>query len=50
MFLWFVQEVAGLKEEDLPCDHSYLLLVTPASTLSESQYSTCTQVVTVVLL
>ena len=37
MFLWCVQEVAGLKEEDLPSD-----LPTAAgssSTLSESQYT-----------
>ena len=49
----YMQEVAGLKEEDLrpsvsvdtvAADHD------PSSTLTESRPHTCTQVVTVVLL
>ena len=40
MFIWYVQEVAGLKEEDLPIEN-----IDPptaaggSSTLSESQYT-----------
>ena len=51
MFLWCVQEVAGLKEEDLPSDEDTdpPTAAGSSSTLSESQY-THTQVVTVVLL
>ena len=49
MFLWCVQEVAGLKEEDLPSED-----IDPStaagSSLSESQYTLCTQVMTVLLL
>ena len=38
MFLWCVQEVAGLKEEDLPSEDSYpTTAVDSSSTLSESQ-------------
>ena len=37
LFLWCVQEVAGLKEEDLPSDPS--TAAGSSSTLSESQYT-----------
>ena len=37
MFLWCVQEVAGLKEEDLPSED--IDPPTAAGTLSESQYT-----------
>ena len=38
MFLWCVQEVAELKEEDLPSDTA-TATGDPCSTLSESQYT-----------
>ena len=38
MFLWCVQEVAGLKEEDLSSDTA-TATGDPCSTLSESQYT-----------
>ena len=38
MFLWCVQEVAELKEEDLPSDTA-TVTGDPCSTLSESQYT-----------
>ena len=47
MFLWFVQEVAGLKEEDLPCDpptvNEQELLVAPVPSVSHSthMYTSC---------
>ena len=37
MFLWCVQEVAGLKEEDLPSDPP--TAAGSSSTLSELQYT-----------
>ena len=37
MFLWCVQEVAGLKEEDLVISDNDI--AAPSSTLSESQYT-----------
>ena len=41
MFLWCVQEVAGLKEEDLPSDEDTdpPTAAGSSSTLSESQYT-----------
>ena len=40
MFLWCVQEVAGLKEEDLPSeDTDPPTAAGSSSTLSESQYT-----------
>ena len=40
MFLWCVQEVAGLKEEDLSSEDIDLPTATgSSSTLSESQYT-----------
>ena len=40
MFLWCVQEVAGLKEEDLPSENTDLPTAAgSSSTLSESQYT-----------
>ena len=52
MFLWCVQEVAGLKEEDLPSEGiDPPTAAGSSSTLSESQYThACTQVMTAVLL
>ena len=40
MFLWCVQEVAGLKEEDLSSENTDLPTAAgSSSTLSESQYT-----------
>ena len=50
MFLWCVQEVAGLKEDDLSSEDLPPTAAGSSSTLSESQYTHVHKLWTVVLL